>query len=892
MWEKSRFKNFIDDQPIGRGPTGPTISNGATPNGASPNGGTTPWYNDTENDIGGLYTYTGFQNENFPTPQYTDGNWTTLGPRGSIANSNCYSEGDIYGALKTTIFNAVSSPPSGAISNQYVAKINQWVELDMTMCFEIDNVNDPTGRPFYTGPKVYSKLIGAWNFYNFKPMFKVGFYYNGELFENLLGVLQSWTNTYGNGSTVIDTNDVWSNVVAFPLIKDDGVPVKTLNELQNFIGDSPSEAEATPQLQVTYLENSIMPDLSQLESALAQELQQKGATVSEANATVTNLLGNYFDAVEFASETLNTKQNELEQAYAICTGGPGQGGICNSIPQLETEVNNLRANISTLQQTETIKNAIDDALQTLADGGEVASNSSSLGVANTSIQAIQSQIGQKDDEIASLTSQVQTKDTAIQELEQAIESTGFNPAQLNNFISGVAQLNTDIENKTNQIANLNTQLTNANNIIASTEAEVVEKAEQIGTLTNQINTANAELTQLTSEKSALESQVSILTSVNEGLNDDIIQNNATITQLEADKVQLNSNIDTLLAQGVLDSTEIDTLNTNLDNVSNQLASALDEKADLQSQLQAEQNLTSTQGAQITNLNNNIGILAQAKLDLEQDIIDLNNDLAEANVLLTNKQQELETAIAQGAANVDAIQDEFDSLNGQYTQLSADKIQVQNQLNDANAEIATLTTSKAEVQAQLAAEQGVSSELTTQLATAVQEKADIQNTLDATIDERDELQTKLTTAENDLATIEAYLDDTSAEQVALVSELQAETTALQESLTRFGYTIPQTTIPDNIVALQTSEFAGGNDTRLFDAVMMAGGARREFLNFKGKVVRNDAIKSQLASPKKNFVHSKRKKVTFRADGGESFEEKYGTLGKIGIIGGLIYLFTRK
>ena len=891
MWEKSRFKNFIDDQPIGRGPTGPTISNGASSNGSSPNGGTTPWYDDTTNGIGGLYTYTGFQNENFANASYTDGDWTTLGPQPTIGSSYCYNGGDIYGALKTAIFNAVSFP-GGIVTNQNLVKINQWVEIDMTACFEIDDVNNPTGRPFYTGPAVYAKLISAWNFYNFKPMFKVGFYYNGELFENLLGVLQSWTNTYGDGSTVINTNDVWSNVAVYPLIKDDGVPVKTLNELQNFIGESPSEAEAPPQLQVTYLEDSIMPDLSQLESALAQELQQKGATVSEANTTVTNLLGNYFDAVEFASETLNTKQNELEQAYAICTDGPGQGGICNSIPELEEEVNDLRDDISTLQQTETIKNAIDDALVTLAGGGEVASNSSSLGAANTSIQAIQTQIGQKDDQIASLTSQVQTKDTAIQELEQAIQDTGFNPAQLNNFINGVAQLNTDIVNKTNEIANLNTQLTNANNTIASTQAEITAKEEQIGTLTNQINTANSELTQLNSEKSQLEAQVSTLTSLNQGLNNDIIQNTAQITQLNADKVQLNSQIDTLLAQGVQDSTEINTLNTNLDNINSQLTTALSQKADLESQLQAEQDFTSSQAVQISNLNTNIGILAQTKLDLEQDIVDLNDELAEANVLLTNKEQELTEAIAQGAANVDAIQDEFDALNGEYTELNADKIQIQNELNDANAEINTLTLSKAEVEAQLAAEQGVSSGLQADLAEAIQEKADIQNTLNTTVSERDELQTKLTTAENDLATIEAYLDDTSAEQVALVSELQAETTALQESLTRFGYTIPETTIPDNIVALQTSEFAGGNDTRLFDAVMMAGGARREFLNFKGKVVRNDAIKSQLASPKKNFVHSKRKNVTFRADGGESFEEKYGTLGKIGIIGGLIYLFTRK
>ena len=178
MWEKSRFKNFIDDQPIGRGPSGPTISNGASSNGSSPNGGTTPWYNDTTNDIGGLYTYTGFQNENFANATYTDGDWTTLGPRASIGSSNCYNGGDIYGALKTAIFNAVGFA-AGEISNQNIVKINQWVELDMTACFEIDDVNNPTGRPFYTGPAVYAKLIGAWNFYGFKPMFKVGFYYNG-----------------------------------------------------------------------------------------------------------------------------------------------------------------------------------------------------------------------------------------------------------------------------------------------------------------------------------------------------------------------------------------------------------------------------------------------------------------------------------------------------------------------------------------------------------------------------------------------------------------------------------------------------------------------------------------------------------------------------------------
>ena len=43
---------------------------------------------------------------------------------------------------------------------------------------------------------------------------------------------------------------------------------------------------------------------------------------------------------------------------------------------------------------------------------------------------------------------------------------------------------------------------------------------------------------------------------------------------------------------------------------------------------------------------------------------------------------------------------------------------------------------------------------------------------------------------------------------------------------------------------------------------------------------------------NFTKSK-KRTKFRADGGgATFEEKYSTLGKIGLIGGLLYLITKK
>jgi hypothetical protein len=87
------------------------------------------------------------------------------------------------------------------------------------------------------------------------------------------------------------------------------------------------------------------------------------------------------------------------------------------------------------------------------------------------------------------------------------------------------------------------------------------------------------------------------------------------------------------------------------------------------------------------------------------------------------------------------------------------------------------------------------------------------------------------------------------------------------------------------------FAGFSGQNFIDVVREAGKARREYLNFKGQVIQNAMNKQRFANKTYNFTKSN-KRVKFRADGGESFEKKYGTLGKIGLIGGLLYLITKK
>ena len=166
----------------------------------------------------------------------------------------------------------------------------------------------------------------------------------------------------------------------------------------------------------------------------------------------------------------------------------------------------------------------------------------------------------------------------------------------------------------------------------------------------------------------------------------------------------------------------------------------------------------------------------------------------------------------------------------------------------------------------------------QLNEKIIEADNIQAQLEVANQDKADLVTQLDSVESDYDAVNVLLSQIESDNTALASQIESEISALSTALSAYGYE------QENF-----SGFSGGSS--LVDLVNMAGQKRKQYLNFKGQLSRQAYIQESIQNKKVNFTKPK-KSIKFRADGEKSFEEKYGTLGKIGLIGGLLYLITKK
>jgi len=831
MWEKSRFLNVVGSQDVSTSTTIPT------------------WANSISNDVG-------FQTVPFSANRFIEVEMGRIMYM-SLGNNNC----------------GITYPSEYSFANKQnyqnevnYQNINQWVQLE-TNCLGDENIH------FYNwSGNIYVKVIKGLKYSNAYIMLELGYFHSGDYYETIEELRAAYVAEYP-GSQEPSYPDSW---VFNPIVTALNGEIQTVAELNSYL-----EPEVEP-LGITYLENSIMPDLSGLQSTLANELVLKGADLTEANTTITSLLSNYYDAVDYAMDELNTKQDDLESAFGLCEQGGGEGGACNDIPQLESEVAALRTNIDELESVETIKNAIDVALDTIADGGTVSEEGlGGLGGASSDINAIQLDIADKTAIISSLNSQVDANNSQIASLEDAIESTGNDVSTL---VADFQSLNSDIDSKEIAIQNLLTQLENLNISGNEDAAELIEKQQQITTLTNNLTQANSDLTDMTNEREQLAAEVITLTSTNSGLTSELELSVTTISDLETNKTNLEGQIEVLIAQGVTDESQITDLISNISTLDTEIAAELLIKESLEAELIAEQNITSNQQTYIGSLLNDASILATEKENLGVEIQELNIAAVQLNIELEESKNALDEAIAAGVLddNAIAVLEETNLMIAeQLTTLNAEKVDIQTDLTNTQTELSAMTQLKVQALLDLVDEQLVSSGLEGELTTALEEKANLETNLTLETEAKLAAETSLSNANADLMAVETFLEESTTTTTNLTTELGAEADALVAALDRFGY--PQ---PEN--------FSGFSGNDLVDAVRRAGNARRGFLNFRGQVIENDARKQKIGNTKLKFSTKAkpRKQVTFRADGGEDFSTKYGTLGKLGLLGGLIYLITKK
>ena len=848
MWEKSRFKNFTDD-----------VSADTNKVTSGPSSSTPSWANATENTLGIFLEGSGVT-QNFANQDGSIGTGDLqpiqFQPSSTCGVSQEYTDFALY------VFSNVSSTSS--------VFVNQWMLFDWEGCY--DSV-PPTGgnqRPFneWDNP-IYFKAVSVMNYYGFTTFLVGGFYYNGQFFDYISELQDLYQSEIGTTTTV------WSTTKITPIFKNDGSAIQTVQELENYINPSSS-----PSVLEAIASEDTMPDLGQLTAAFQTELQEKGSALTTSNETVTNLLGDYFDAVDFATETLNEKSADLNIALALCDSG--SSGACNDVQELSTTVNNLRSDLEDLQTEDAIKTAIEGALDDIATNG--TTGATNLGDAAGDIASIQQQLSDRAVAINSLQNQISTKENQISSLETSLASSEGNVSDLTAELSSqYTNLTSQITAKANEISGLESDLLDATETIASNNAEIAAKENTISSLGNQLATANSDYATLQSQKAEVDADIISLTSTNTGLTNDIGDLEIEITGLSGEKSQLEAEIVQLQSQATDNTQEIAQRVAEIGALNGQISTLTTQRDNLQQGFDYQSGLATERAAQIVTLNQEVSSLTTQRDNFEEETISLGNEVNSLTSEIAQKESQIANLQSQGAIDTSTItqlEGQRDGLVSELAQVNTEKQQLNNNISDLNDDVLELQGEKAQLQLDIAAEENVSAGLQTQLTEKIAEVQGLETNLLTEQQEKANLENQISDAEADFATLEAFLQAETESTNALGSQIQTEINALQGALSQFGYTPPT-----------QENFSGFSGMNFVDLVKEAGQMRKQYLNFRGKVVQNDMNKSRVMNNKLNFSKPK-SRVKFRADGGESFEKKYGTLGKIGLIGGLLYLITKK
>ena len=854
MWEKSRFKNFTEA-------VSSNNASGPNTNDVAPQPTIPTWANATENTLGTFLQGSGVT-ENYAIQNGSLGTGN-LQPIQFQLSSPCGVSQE-YVDFQNIVFSNVSSL-SGA-----GAFVNQWMLFDWEGCFDSVPPTSANIRPFnqWDNP-IYFKAVSVVNFYNFTTFIVGGFYYNGQFFDYLSDLVDLYQSETGA------TADVWSTAKITPIFKNDGSEIQTLQELENYINPSSS-----PSLLETIASEDTMPDLAQLTTAFQTELQEKGSALTTSNETVTNLLGDYFDAVDFATETLNVKSADLNTALALCNSG--SSGACSDVGQLTTTVNTLRSDLEALESEDAIKTAIEGALDDIANTG--TTGATNLGDAAGDIGAIEQQLSERQSSIDSLNAEITSKETQISSLESSLASSEGNVSDLTAELSSqYTNLNSQITAKANEISGLESDLFDATETIADNDEEIAEKASLINSLNNQLNSANSDYTSLEIQKAQVDADIVSLTSTNTGLTNEIGELGLEIASLSGEKSALQADIVILQSEATDNTQVIAQKVAQIDGLNVQLITITTERNNLQAGLDYQSGLATERLAEIGSLNVEINSINQQKTSLEIQNTSLGIDVNNLTTQVAQKESQIATLESQGVIDTSTItqlEGERNGLLSDLAQVNTEKQQLNSNISDLNDDVLELQGEKVQLQLDIADEENVSAGLQTQLTAKISEVQGLEANLLTEQQEKTNLENQISDAEADFATLEAFLESETESTNALGSQIQTEINALQGALSQFGYTPPT-----------QENFSGFSGMNFVDLVKEAGQMRKQYLNFRGKVVQNDMNKSMVMNNKLNFSKPK-SRVKFRADGGESFEKKYGTLGKIGLIGGLLYLITKK
>ncbi len=199
------------------------------PLGGESGGNPNLWENDTEHAI---TLFKPFQTQQIGMMlNYADGDFSTIQPT-QDGTGECVGVSDDASAFQYILNNTEQMTGDRIVKNDSMLPINQWAKLDVTACFGIMNVTGANERALVQwADSIYIKIIGAYNYYNYTPFFKIGFFVStaGGFIEKSMDELLSSYNELHSSSA-----PAWNAMVVRPLTfgEDDGVQgVRTLGQL-------------------------------------------------------------------------------------------------------------------------------------------------------------------------------------------------------------------------------------------------------------------------------------------------------------------------------------------------------------------------------------------------------------------------------------------------------------------------------------------------------------------------------------------------------------------------------------------------------------------------------------------------------------------------------------
>ena len=175
------------------------------------------------------------------------GNFGAITPT-PTGNGQCLPGGDGSSFPMNELMSKLGAPSeSNPVNPERETYINQWFKFNVTACYQAYQLSGADVRPLtqWDG-KIYVKIISAINFFNFKPIFKVGYFValdDGYFFENLGEMISAYQQVYPNtqgqpiGSVVVEP--AWLG------FGENITPVRTLNQLYEYANQGGVEPQPT-----------------------------------------------------------------------------------------------------------------------------------------------------------------------------------------------------------------------------------------------------------------------------------------------------------------------------------------------------------------------------------------------------------------------------------------------------------------------------------------------------------------------------------------------------------------------------------------------------------------------------------------------------------------------